>query len=107
MPVARPLTPWSGSAQAVSQVYLIIQIYPRFAQGAFGFRYCHTGWTVMSEVCSICGGSGLRVVQESGRQFAQDCVCRVERRPARMLGRSPIPKPYEPYTIQNYMTNFP
>ena len=46
----------------------------------------------MSEVCSICGGSGLRVVQENGRQFAQDCVCRVERRAQRMLGRARIPR---------------
>ena len=61
----------------------------------------------MSEVCSICGGSGLRVVQENGRQFAQDCVCRVERRAERMLGRAHIPKRYEHCTLENYETNFP
>ena len=61
----------------------------------------------MSEVCSICGGSGLRVVQENGRQFAQDCVCRVERRAQRMLGRAHIPRRYEHCTLDNYETNFP
>ena len=45
----------------------------------------------MNDVCVICGGSGLRVVQEGGRQFAQDCVCRVNRRMERMLGQAHIP----------------
>jgi DNA replication protein DnaC len=61
----------------------------------------------MSEVCSICGGSGLRVVQESGRQFAQDCVCRIERRAERMLGRAHIPRRYEHCSLESYETNFP
>src|SRR5580692_7344930 len=61
----------------------------------------------MSEVCSVCGGSGLRVVQENGRQFAQDCVCRIERRIERMLGRAHIPKRYEHCSLESYETNFP
>jgi DNA replication protein DnaC len=61
----------------------------------------------MSEVCSICGGSGLRVVQEDGRQFAKECVCRVERRAARMLGRAHIPRRYEHCTLENYDTDLP
>jgi DNA replication protein DnaC len=61
----------------------------------------------MSEVCSICGGSGLRVVQKNGRQFAQDCVCRIERRIERMLGRAHIPRRYEHCTLENYETSFP
>src|SRR5580704_18651724 len=107
MPVAPPLTLRSRSGQAVFLVYLIIQIYPRFAQGAFGFRCCDTGWTAMSEVCSICGGSGLRVVRENGRQFAQDCVCRIERRAARMLGRAQIPRRYEHCSLESYDTDLP
>jgi len=59
----------------------------------------------MSEVCSICGGSGLRVVQKNGRQFAQDCVCRIERRIERMLGRAHIPRRYEHCTLENYETD--
>jgi DNA replication protein DnaC len=61
----------------------------------------------MSEVCSICGGSGLRVVQENGRQFAQDCVCRIERRVTRMLGRANIPRRYEHCRLENYDTDLP
>jgi DNA replication protein DnaC len=61
----------------------------------------------MSEVCSICGGSGLRVMQEGGRQFAQDCVCRIERRASRMLGRAQIPRRYEHCTFENYDTDLP
>jgi DNA replication protein DnaC len=61
----------------------------------------------MSEVCSICGGSGLRVVQEDGKQFARECVCRVERRAARMLDRAHIPRRYEHCILESYDTNLP
>ena len=61
----------------------------------------------MSEVCTICGGRGLRVIQENGRQFAQDCVCRVRHRADRMLGRAQIPRRYEHCTLENYETAFP
>ena len=61
----------------------------------------------MSEVCSICGGSGLRVVQEGGRQFAQDCVCRVERRATRILERAHIPTRYEHCTLDSYIVSGP
>jgi DNA replication protein DnaC len=58
----------------------------------------------MSEVCVICGGSGLRVVQENGRQFARECVCRIERRTIRMLGRANIPRRYEHCSLESYET---
>src|SRR3984957_4671470 len=61
----------------------------------------------MSEVCSICGGSGLRVVQENGRQFAQECGCRIKRRASRMLGLAHIPRRYEHCSLESYETNFP
>jgi DNA replication protein DnaC len=61
----------------------------------------------MSEVCSICGGSGLRVVQEDGKQFARECVCRVGRRAARMLDRAHIPRRYEHCILESYDTNLP
>ena len=61
----------------------------------------------MSEVCSICGGSGLRVVQEDGKQFARECVCRVGRRAARMLYRAHIPRRYEHCILESYDTNLP
>jgi DNA replication protein DnaC len=58
----------------------------------------------MSEVCSICGGSGLQVVQEDGRQFARECACRVERRAARMLSQANIPRRYELCSFDTYET---
>ena len=61
----------------------------------------------MTETCSICGGRGVRVIQQDGRQFAQDCVCRIQRRAERMIGRAHIPRRYEHCTLENYETNFP
>src|ERR1700761_143505 len=61
----------------------------------------------MSEVCTICGGSGMRILQEDGRQFVQDCVCRVQRRVERMLGRAQIPRRYEHCSLESYETTFP
>jgi len=61
----------------------------------------------MVETCPICGGSGLRVVQQDGQQFVQDCVCRVSRRTARMLERAQIPRRYEHCSLESYETNFP
>jgi DNA replication protein DnaC len=61
----------------------------------------------MSDVCSICGGSGLQIMQKDGRQFAQDCVCRIERRAARMLSRAQIPKRYEHCILESYDINLP
>src|ERR1700723_996971 len=61
----------------------------------------------MSEVCSICGGSGLQGVQENGRQFARHCVCRIARRAQRMLGHAPIPRRYEHCILENYDVDLP
>jgi DNA replication protein DnaC len=46
-------------------------------------------------------------MQENGRQFAQDCVCRVQRRAERMLGRAQIPKRYEHCSLESYETKHP
>jgi DNA replication protein DnaC len=56
----------------------------------------------MVEVCSVCEGSGLRVVQEDGRMVARSCECRINGRPARMLARARIPRLYEDSTLDNY-----
>jgi DNA replication protein DnaC len=61
----------------------------------------------MSEVCTICGGAGVRILQEDGRQFARDCVCRIQKRAERMLGRAHIPKRYEHCSLESYETDFP
>jgi DNA replication protein DnaC len=58
----------------------------------------------MVEVCGLCEGSGLRIVQEEGRQVARPCECRIARRAERMLERARIPKRYEHCTLDNYET---
>jgi DNA replication protein DnaC len=58
----------------------------------------------MSEVCTICGGSGMRILQEDGKQFVKDCVCRLQKRAERMLGRAHIPKRYEHCSFESYET---
>jgi DNA replication protein DnaC len=60
----------------------------------------------MVEVCSLCDGSGLRIVQEGGRQVARACECRIERRVARMLERAHIPKRYEHCSLDSYESGF-
>jgi DNA replication protein DnaC len=59
----------------------------------------------MSEVCSICGGLGLKIVQRpDGTQFAQDCVCRIQRRATRILKNARIPRRYEFCSLDSYET---
>ena len=60
----------------------------------------------MVEICSLCDGSGLRIVEEDGRRVARPCECRVARRAARMLERARIPKRYEHCTLDNYESGF-
>jgi DNA replication protein DnaC len=60
----------------------------------------------MVEICSLCEGSGLRIVEQDGRQVARPCECRVERRAARMLERSAIPKRHAHCSFENYETKF-
>jgi DNA replication protein DnaC len=56
----------------------------------------------MPEVCPICEGSGMHVVQQDGRQFVEPCECRIADRAARMLVRAHIPRRYEECTLDNY-----
>jgi len=60
----------------------------------------------MVEICIVCEGSGLRIVQESGRQVARPCECRAERRAKRMLERARIPKRYEHCTLLDFDTEY-
>jgi DNA replication protein DnaC len=60
------------------------------------------GWFEMVEVCGLCEGSGLRVVQEDGRMVARPCECRIARRTERMLEQAHIPKRYEGCTLDSY-----
>src|SRR5208283_2075287 len=56
----------------------------------------------MEEICSLCEGSGLRIVEEGGRQVARPCECRAARRAARMLEQAQIPRRYEDCTLENF-----
>jgi len=56
----------------------------------------------MEEICSLCEGSGLRIVEEGGRQVARPCECRVARRAQRMLEQAKIPRRYEECTLENF-----
>lgn len=57
------------------------------------------------EVCTICDGSGLRiVVRDDGSRVARDCECRIERRVARALASAHIPRLYESSSFENYQT---
>jgi DNA replication protein DnaC len=49
----------------------------------------------------------MRILQEDGRQFVRDCVCRLQKRAERMLGRAHIPRRYEHCSLESYETNFP
>jgi len=60
----------------------------------------------MAEVCGVCEGSGLRVVEEDGRLVARPCECRIERRVARMLERARIPRRYEHCTLESFESGF-
>lgn len=58
----------------------------------------------MAEICSICEGAGLRVVERDGRRFAEDCVCRVAQRAERRLKQANIPPRYAMCSLASYET---
>jgi DNA replication protein DnaC len=59
----------------------------------------------MVDVCSICKGLGLQIVQRpDGTQFAQDCVCRIELRKARLLKNARIPRRYQLCSLDSFET---
>ena len=57
----------------------------------------------MAEVCPICEGSGMQVVERAdGSRFVQPCQCRIADRAARMVQRAHIPRRYEDCALENY-----
>ena len=60
------------------------------------------------QVCPLCEGSGMKIVERpDGSRAARDCECRLERRVARMIARTNIPKRYEHCTLESFETAFP
>jgi len=61
----------------------------------------------MAEVCPICEGSGLRVVERAnGLRVAEPCECRAERRLARMLEQARIPQRYAHCKLEEFVPNY-
>ncbi len=56
----------------------------------------------MPEICPICEGSGFQLVETSGTRYAQDCICRVERRADRVFLQARIPPRYAASTLDTY-----
>ena len=60
------------------------------------------------ELCPICEGAGLRVVERAdGTRVAQACVCREARKAERMTAQAKIPQRYANCTLESYDTQFP
>jgi DNA replication protein DnaC len=94
----------------LSSVYLGLSQPVYWIPGAgVGFN---GGWAcdtegVIEELCRICDGSGLRTVERpDGERYVRDCVCRVQRRAARMIARAKIPKRYEHCSLDSFETGF-
>ncbi len=60
------------------------------------------------ELCPICEGAGLRVIERAdGTRAAVPCDCRVARRSTRMIEQARIPQRYTHCTLDSYDTQFP
>ena len=60
----------------------------------------------MSVACTICDGSGMRLVERDGARFVRECVCRVQQRGERLLAQARIPRRYEHCTLEDFDTGF-
>ena len=61
----------------------------------------------MAEICPICEGSGLRVVERAGGlRVAEPCECRAERRLVRMIEQARIPQRYAHCRLDEYVPNY-
>jgi DNA replication protein DnaC len=59
------------------------------------------------ELCPICEGAGLRVVERAdGTRVAQECSCRAKRRELRMVAQARIPDRYRLCTLENFVPNY-
>ena len=62
----------------------------------------------MAEVCKICNGLGMRLLEAAdGSRAATDCSCRITRRAARLIEQARIPQRYAHCTLEDYETAFP
>jgi DNA replication protein DnaC len=62
----------------------------------------------MQDPCPLCEGSGLQIIERpDGSRAARDCQCRLERRAARTIARTKIPRRYEHCTLESYDSSYP
>ena len=62
----------------------------------------------MQDPCPLCEGSGITVIERpDGSRAVRDCTCRVERRAARTIARTKIPRRYEHCTLDSYDSTYP
>jgi DNA replication protein DnaC len=62
----------------------------------------------MADVCKICEGSGLRVVERAGGfRAAVPCECRTERKAARMIAAARIPQRYAHCILESFEAQVP
>jgi DNA replication protein DnaC len=62
----------------------------------------------MADLCKLCEGSGMRIVERpNGNRVAQECICRLARRAERRIAEARIPQRYANCTLENYDTHFP
>ncbi len=60
----------------------------------------------MVDICPICEGSGLRVIERAdGTRAATTCMCRASRREIRHFEASRIPERFRDCTLDNFTTN--
>ena len=61
----------------------------------------------MTEICSICEDSGLRlIVKPNGERYAEPCPCRNRLQAERLLKRAAIPKRYEHCTLDTFEPDY-
>lgn len=61
----------------------------------------------MSGPCPLCEDRGMRiVVEENGRQHAEPCSCRLQKRGAAVMARARIPMRYEHCDLESYAFDF-
>ena len=61
----------------------------------------------MSDICPICEGSGLRLIERAdGTRAAAECSCRVARRNAKQIAAARIPERYTHCTLDDFEPNY-
>jgi DNA replication protein DnaC len=56
----------------------------------------------MATACSICSGTGFRIIVRDGDRFAAECECRLGMRAAQRLTAARIPRRYEHCSLESY-----